>query len=171
MIARPIPPGVTVIAKPCPGYPAIPLPPQQTLVTPASTTTSSSNNVKFNPDAKPFIPAANCVQTPETPPGSTQSQPANKSKNKPMVMVWNATCPEGRLVPVRQPAPPVYFHPATKSNHWHWQKAIEGRAKINCHSTNPGHFLHQPRNKKKERRILVKSHSSSWSKRLWINVL
>ena len=35
----------------------------------------------------------------------------DKSSTHPMVMMWSAEFPEGRLVPLRQPAPPVYFQP------------------------------------------------------------
>lgn len=38
-----------------------------------------------------------------------------KSMTNPMVMMWNADYPEGRLVPLRQPAPPVYFQQASSN--------------------------------------------------------
>ena len=46
---------------------------------------------------------------------SSKSIPCLENREKalthPMVMMWSAEYPEGRLVPLRQPAPPVYFQP------------------------------------------------------------
>ena len=36
----------------------------------------------------------------------------NSIKN-PMVLMWSTQCPEGKFVPLRQPAPPVYFQNKT----------------------------------------------------------
>ncbi len=57
----------------------------------------------FNPDAAPFVPRGL--------PSPTQVHgPNNRKTSGPCFMYWSAwSCPEGRLVPLRQPLPPVYF--------------------------------------------------------------
>ena len=39
---------------------------------------------------------------------SSGGQPGRKT---PCFMYWSAECPEGALIPLRQPQPPVYFEP------------------------------------------------------------
>ena len=34
-----------------------------------------------------------------------------QQRQQPMVMVWNTYFPNGKMVPLRQPQPPVYFGP------------------------------------------------------------
>ena len=90
MIARPIPRGYTVIARPIIGAPPAPLilkRDQITKINPPAPTTTNSEETIANMEYK------------------------DKSLTHPMVMMWSAEFPEGRLVPLRQPAPPVYFQP------------------------------------------------------------
>jgi hypothetical protein len=104
--ARPVPAGMTVIATPArPG-----------------------GQYQFNPQASPFIPkdpepaeaekqedrechtpssintAAEQV-SPSCPPS-----PGTSPQQTPCFMYWSAKFPQGRMVPMRQPVPPVYFH-------------------------------------------------------------
>lgn len=75
MIARPVPPGATVIAKP---------------IIPGSNANVSNKAPLQVPD---------------------QIMPDHvKNSFAPKVMVWNTHFPEGQLVPLRQPAPAVYFN-------------------------------------------------------------
>lgn len=101
-----------------PGLLPLPLPQPQPQRPPAS---------QFNPDAAPFVPrlphtieptSMNSLLTGNSngqgSPGSPGCSPgyATKPGGKrmtPCFMYWSSTCPEGRLVPLRQPQPPVYF--------------------------------------------------------------
>ena len=91
LIARPIPPGLTVIAKPVVGAPPAPL------------TLPHEKLTKVDPEeCTPVLP--NSIKVDE-------STNAKDKTTSPMVMMWNSDYPDGRLVPLRQPAPPVYFQP------------------------------------------------------------
>ena len=90
LIARPIPRGHTVIAKPIIGAPPAPL-----LLRRDQITRIDSPNLSYLNSSK-SIP---CLEN------------KDKALTHPMVMMWSAEYPEGRLVPLRQPAPPVYFQP------------------------------------------------------------
>merc|ERR1712048_843904 len=88
LIARPIPRGYTVIAKPIIGAPPAQLllrRDQITKIDRPKLSLSSSDESVANVENK------------------------DKALTNPMVMMWSAEYPEGRLVPLRQPAPPVYF--------------------------------------------------------------
>ena len=95
-----------------------------------------SNN-GFNPDAAPFVPKSLSVQVDangndvttvntsisvekedekreEEEEGTAVSrfaptQSDSGQKRVPWVMYWSTNCPEGTLMPLRQPQPPVYF--------------------------------------------------------------
>ena len=64
------------------------------------------------------------VETPRKTPGDgmnyreTDNGVINKRQNRlqPMVMVWNTYFPNGKMIPLRQPQPPVYFGPAMTGN-------------------------------------------------------
>lgn len=91
--------GYTVIAKPAIGAQLNPLILQQdqfSIVDPES--------------CSPKLPRDSPTET-EKVPAST-----DKSMTNPMVMMWNAEYPDGRLVPLRQPAPPVYFQQASSTS-------------------------------------------------------
>jgi len=91
LIARPIPRGYTVIAKPIIGAPPAPL---------LSLLLNRAQITKIDPPSpNPSELMAECTEN------------KDKSSTHPMVMMWSAEFPEGRLVPLRQPAPPVYFQP------------------------------------------------------------
>ena len=90
LIARPIPRGYTVIARPIIGAPPAPLILKHDQIT------------KINP------PVPKTTNSEET---ISNTEYKDKSLTHPMVMMWSAEFPEGRLVPLRQPAPPVYFQP------------------------------------------------------------
>lgn len=84
LIACPVPPGSTVIAKPIVGAPSAP---------PFDLSPESVRPIDPTSFDQPHLQGSNC-----------------SSKN-PMVMIWNAENPKGKLVPLRQPSPPVYFQP------------------------------------------------------------
>ena len=123
--AKPVPSGMTVIATP---------------VQPDRDSSSSSGSllqqlspgiclskekIKFNPDATPFVPKQRegkdheaedeeetskelMAASSSTDEASSGGQPGRKT---PCFMYWSAECPEGALIPLRQPQPPVYFEP------------------------------------------------------------
>ena len=92
IIARPIPPGYTLIAKPVIGAPPIPpffLHHEELHQVDASHYSSGSSGEKTN----------------------AENEEAVANSNGPLVMMWTTKHPEGRLQPLRQPEPPVYFQP------------------------------------------------------------
>ncbi|XP_059098942.1 uncharacterized protein LOC131893040 [Tigriopus californicus] len=138
--ARPIPPGMTVIATPSPSPPtpttASSTDNHSTRAFPEPITLTSSpasqdrlHSTKFNPNALPFVPKT--IETEETvntqsgeayisqdtrsviKGSESESDPADPGRRTPCFMYWSSHCPEGTLVPLRQPDPPVYFQPTT----------------------------------------------------------
>ena len=83
LIAKPIPPGCTVIARPMMG--TNPFTMSQEQMRPLS-----PSMIKTGSTPTPILPDPNSIKIP-------------------MVMMWTNECPEGKYVPLRQPAPPVYF--------------------------------------------------------------
>ncbi len=114
MVATPIPRGATVIARPLP-MPASTVP----TVCPAPNPGHSG----FNPQAPPFSPSAatppqqpqqhscaTCPQCAEICAANGNCGSPAQTVARPMVTVFNAEHPEGTLVPMRQPAPPIYYN-------------------------------------------------------------
>ncbi len=91
--AKPVPRGMTVIATPTNHRPAL---------------VPSTAATPINPDAAPFVPRTT------TPAAAVNALPM-KNKAAPCFMYWSSECPEGKLVPMRQPQPPVYFQPQNQS--------------------------------------------------------
>lgn len=114
--AKPVPGGVTVIATPKlpPGAQAhqIQVPPTAPGAG-AGSPPQSPVPAAFNPNpnAAPFYPESaegspTSSSSPSPPPPSSSSASA-----QPHFMYWSAAHPEGTLIPLRQPQPPVYFAP------------------------------------------------------------
>lgn len=140
--ARPIPPGMTVIATPSQSPPDSTSSsstdnhhhlsrafPESITLTSSPPTLNQVSSTKFNPNALPFIPKTietdlnvkipdetlrnkendtKSSQNPRSRPigSETESEPGRRT---PCFMYWSSNCPEGTLVPLRQPDPPVYF--------------------------------------------------------------
>ena len=48
---------------------------------------------------------------------SNNSLRKRQQRQQPMVMVWNTYFPNGKMIPLRQPQPPVYFGPVIGQTH------------------------------------------------------
>ena len=48
---------------------------------------------------------------------SNNSLRKRQQRQQPMVMVWNTYFPNGKMIPLRQPQPPVYFGPVIGHTH------------------------------------------------------
>lgn len=132
--ARPIPTGMTVIATPLrPNATAaadhnlnpvpkqhfeqiaqnntqLPPPPLQRMGDEAPNAATTAGRI--SPNLVP-PPTPSAFTPPPPPPSQSPSPPLKEGKPKtPCFMYWSDKFPEGRMVPLRQPQPPVYFHTA-----------------------------------------------------------
>ena len=81
------------------------------------------------------------------------SKESDNSVNKrhhrlqPMVMVWNTYFPNGKMIPLRQPQPPVYFGPAAPSTNSlpqsHYQSVHQQAPMMNENSENIYNHPHE----------------------------
>ena len=96
IIARPIPAGYTLIAKPMIGAP----PAHPLLICHEALRQVDASKMSFQKRR-----------------GDHSHDEASKEEGVapnstgPLVMMWTSKHPEGKLVPLRQPEPPVYFQP------------------------------------------------------------
>ena len=132
--AKPVPSGMTVIATPAqPNGRAEASSSILQQLSPGTAAAIKQKEIRFNPEATPFVPkqldgkdqhqgneeaaaAAAEEQEDDAPkemmPASDTSiatTPQQGGKKTPCFMYWSTHCPEGALIPLRQPQPPVYF--------------------------------------------------------------
>ena len=93
IIARPIPAGYTLIAKPMIGAPPVD----------AHHPLLLCHQDLRQVDASNFSFSTVATKT------ENNEEVVSNSNHGPLVMMWTSEHPEGKLVPLRQPEPPVYF--------------------------------------------------------------
>lgn len=93
IIARPIPAGYTLIAKPMIGAPPVD----------AHHPLFLCHQDLRQVDASNFSFSTVATKT------ENNEEVVSNSNHGPLVMMWSSEHPEGKLVPLRQPEPPVYF--------------------------------------------------------------
>ena len=91
IIARPIPAGYTLIAKPMIGAPPV-----------------DAHHPLFLQDLRQ-VDASNFSFSTAATKTENNEEVVSNSNHGPLVMMWTSEHPEGKLVPLRQPEPPVYF--------------------------------------------------------------
>lgn len=103
--AKPVPQGMTVIATP------LRIGNNQT---PNNSSSMSKSRSQFNPNAAPFVPSK-ALQSVTDVKDDTSEDPNQQGKRGPCFMYWSSEYPEGKLLPFRQPQPPVYFQVSPNS--------------------------------------------------------